>query len=184
MIRKYNKYTNAQKNFLLKHIYDMSYKELTLLFNKTFGTNVSVYSISDLCTKRLKIKRCKNEGRFFVGQIRSSANVGTTVLRSGYLYIKTNSIRHNGKTTYSDMKENWMPYQRYVYEQKNGKVPEGGIVIFLDGNKNNFDIENLYCINRKIACVMNKNRWFSSDRNATLAAIKWCELFYAMQSAR
>jgi len=38
---------------------------------------------------------------------------------------------------------------RHIYEQHHGKIPEGMIVIFVDGNKNNFDITNLQAITRQ-----------------------------------
>ena len=181
MSRTYLRYTDKQKDFLRDNIESNSYQVLTEKFNARFGTDVSIESIKDLCIKRMKIHRGKNTGLFYAGQKRTSLDVGATVIRDGYTFIKTNDIRHDGTYSYADMKENWMPYQKYIYEQRYGKVPDGCMVVFLDGNKNNFDIENLYCISRKINCVMNKKRWFSENRDLTLAAIKWCELFYAMK---
>lgn len=78
-------------------------------------------------------------------------------------------------------KENWVQKHRYIYEQQHGEIPNDHIIIFLDGNKTNFSINNLYCISRKIHAVMNKNRWFSENPDLTLTAIKWCELFYALK---
>jgi hypothetical protein len=37
---------------------------------------------------------------------------------------------------------------RHIYEQHHGSIPEGMIVIFVDGNKTNFDICNLRAITR------------------------------------
>lgn len=182
MSKPHHYYTDEEREFLRENISNNSFKVLTEKFNLRFGTDVAVSSISDLCTKRLKIYRGKNTGHFSVGQARTSIDVGKTVLRNGYLHIKTDSVRHSGKVSYSDMKENWMPYQKYVYEQRYGKIPDGYRVVFLDGDKNNFDLENLYCISTRVNCVMNKNRWFSSDRDLTLAAIKWCELFYSIKT--
>lgn len=45
---------------------------------------------------------------------------------------------------------------RYVYEQHHGKIPDGMIIIFVDGNKLNFDITNLQAITRQEH--VNRNR--------------------------
>lgn len=37
----------------------------------------------------------------------------------------------------------WMPRARYVWEQKNGKIPEGLIIHHIDENPSNDDISNL-----------------------------------------
>lgn len=42
----------------------------------------------------------------------------------------------------------WVYKHTYLYEQAYGGVPEGYVVIFLDGKKNNFYLENLAVITR------------------------------------
>jgi hypothetical protein len=42
----------------------------------------------------------------------------------------------------------WVYKHTFLYEREHGKAPEGHIVIFLDGNRNNFEIENLALVNR------------------------------------
>ena len=37
---------------------------------------------------------------------------------------------------------------RFLYEQAHGKVPKGSQVIFLDGDKNNFSLDNLAAVTR------------------------------------
>lgn len=43
----------------------------------------------------------------------------------------------------------WMLKHRYIWSQKNGKVPKGYNVQFKDGNLKNVTIDNLYLISRK-----------------------------------
>lgn len=64
------------------------------------------------------------------------------------------------------------------------EVPKGKMVCFLDCNRDNIDISNLYCIDRKISAVMSKNKWWSKDKDRTLTAIKWCELYYALHGGK
>lgn len=44
--------------------------------------------------------------------------------------------------------QDWRPIHVLVWEQCNGPVPEGHIVVFRDGNRENFDPSNLECISR------------------------------------
>ena len=43
----------------------------------------------------------------------------------------------------------WELLQRYVWTQANGEIPQGSVVIFLDGNYLNCDISNLQVISRR-----------------------------------
>lgn len=175
-------YSNAEDAWLKAHISACtSYRHLTMLFNQTFGTSVPIHSVQDHCTKQLHIHRNTNSGIFRKGQRNAKQyQIGDEREYNGYIYVKVNDIQHEGKTTYAMFGENWMPKQRYVYQKHNGEIPDGHIVIFLDNNKRNFAPENLYCISRSVHAVMNKNRWFTDDREHTLTAIRWCELHFAL----
>lgn len=50
---------------------------------------------------------------------------------------------------------NWEFYHRYLWEQTNGKVPEGYNVIFRDGIRRNCTIENLECISNAELALRN-----------------------------
>lgn len=47
-----------------------------------------------------------------------------------------------------DDKKRWRHKQRVVWEAANGPVPDGYIVSFKDGNKQNCDLDNLYLITK------------------------------------
>ena len=98
--------------------------------------------------------------------------------------MKYNNIEFDGPSTEEQFKLNWMEKQRYIWEQVHGPIPKGHVVVFLDGNNRNFDIDNLYCMDRKWMPFMVKNKWFTTDREHTLTAIKWCELHYALHSEK
>lgn len=66
---------------------------------------------------------------------------GTELVRDGRVYIKVPGIRR------LQLKH------RYVWEQHNGKIPEGHIIKFKDGDFMNCDIDNLYIMSRADACV-------------------------------
>lgn len=66
---------------------------------------------------------------------------GTELVRDGRVYIKVPGIRR------LQLKH------RYVWEKHNGKIPEGHIIKFKDGDFMNCDIDNLYIMSRADACV-------------------------------
>ena len=110
----------------------------------------------------------------------TASPIGSERWTGGYLYVKVadNPLAKNFTT--ADIRKNWVAKHRLVWESAYGKIPKGGIVVFLDGDRSNFDLNNLYCTNKKITTVMIRNNWFSGNPELTLTAIKWCELHYRM----
>lgn len=122
----------------------------------------------------------KNNGKYEKKNEKEQCPIGTIrKTTNGVTYIKVKDSRLSFQSGYRE--PYWLPIQKKIWQDHYGEVPSGKIVIFLDGNHDNLDIENLYCIDRKISAVMAKNRWFTESREHTLTAIKWCELFYAMK---
>jgi hypothetical protein len=177
-------FNDTEKEWLKLNIDKGTYEEIATLFNTAFGTNVSKQSISDVCTKRMHLRKSENKGNFCSHQERKKLPVGTERKYNGYWHIKVDDKYHEGITTRRLFAENWKLKQVYVYEQAHGKIPDGSIVVFLDNDNENFSLENLYCIDKKILSVMNSNSWFKKDPSLTLTAIKWCELFYAIKAVR
>ena len=70
----------------------------------------------------------------------------------------------------------YITYANYIYEQKIGPIPKGYYAINLDGNLLNLEPDNLYLVTKRINSYMTKNRWYTNNRELTLAAIKYAEL--------
>lgn len=176
------RFTVAEDNFLRDHVKSASYAEMAARLSETYGTLRSVESVSDRCTKRLGIKRDSNNGKYTKGRKRRH-KIGDEVEANGYIYMKVADAYFEGDATPSGYSfPNWAPKQQVVWEAWSGKkVPAGAFVIFLDGDKSNFEPSNLYCINRKISAQMASNGWFTDDRDVTLTAIRFCELMFALK---
>ena len=54
-------------------------------------------------------------------------------------------------------RQNWKQLHLLVWEEANGPVPEGHLVIFKDKNKRNYALENLALVSMAENAVMNKN---------------------------
>lgn len=179
-------YTEEERNWIKEalDIYD-SYAEITDQFNLRFASSVKPQSIMDQVSKVMGLKLGKNVGNFKEGSHRVVKKpIGTEVDYNGYIWIKVNDIYHKGKTDSKQYRENWKPKHVYLYEKAYGQLSSDKIVVFLDNNNRNFELSNLYAIDRRIGMIMAKNRWFTDSQDNTLTAIKWCELYYALHPKR
>ncbi len=69
----------------------------------------------------------------------------------------------------------YMSMHRYLYEMyHNVKLNDNDMIVFLDGNKNNFDKKNLYKITKRINGIMKSNN-LHNVKTDKLTVIKFCE---------
>lgn len=174
-------YTTEEIEYLREITPGRYNSEITKLFNKRFGLNLSEGQIK-ATRKRLKIKTgitgrfakehepwnkgrnnkgFTNSGSFKKGHIpKNKLNVGDIrFTKDGYYEIK---IQEPSK---------WQALHRYVYEKHYGKLEKTDIIVFLDGDSKNLDIDNLMCIDRKIHGIMNYRKWYSSNPEITKSRI-------------
>lgn len=177
-LKKYerNHFTDEHRIFLMDNIEKYSYPKLTELFNEKFGTNCSQGAVTQQCMAYLQVKRGENyipHNAMEIGEevTRGKGEVYETV------YVKVASGLKDNRG------EMWKPKHQVIWEQNNRPVLDNEVVIFLDGNRHNFELDNLYCITRKILRLMNLNSWFTDNKELTMTAIKWCELLYARKES-
>lgn len=105
-------------------------------------------------------KRAKCEKSFFKKghQSANTKPIGfERIGKDGYIEIRTAS--------------GFKPKQRAIWEEHYGAVPAGHIIVFIDGNKMNFDIQNLELISR--AENANRNRFsYSPEYKEVLGLLK------------
>lgn len=74
--------------------------------------------------------------------------------KDGYVLIKVAEVNpHTGASTRYRFKH------IVIWEQENGPVPKGQVVIFIDGDKTNIKIENLQLVDRKLLLQLNRNNY-------------------------
>lgn len=177
-------YSEEEKQWLIEQDKSLSYAELTEKFNKEFDCNVSKSSISDLMGKRLKVFRNSNnktKTQFKHGRKRRLP-IGTEIVKAGYVWVKVADNYYEGKMTNEKYMTNWKRKQDIVWENNYGDIPHGMFVIFLDQNKMNCALENLYIVNRSVHVIMCKNKWYLDNPELTLTAIKYCELLRTIKN--
>lgn len=186
-IVKYPNFTEEQERWLKDNAskYRNSYP-LTNAFNEVFGTNQKPKNIIRKIYRLMPNFHFGWSGGCKKGEGSSitAKPIGTEVFKGGYWWVKVNDIPLPKDYKSNDRMKNWKQKHRLVWEHVHGEIPKGYMVTFLDGDTNNCDIDNLYLIPRKIQTTMVRNNWYSSNRELTLAEIKWCELFYKIKEAR
>lgn len=79
--------------------------------------------------------------------------------------------------------ERWKFVHRLVWEEHNGPIPEGGCIVFRDGDKMNCDIENLALLTHGELSVMNKRGYFSDNPEVTDVGITLAKIRKAVAEA-
>lgn len=74
----------------------------------------------------------------------------------------------------------WMLRHRYEYEKHHGEIKKGNVVIFLDGNKENFNPQNLAQVPLSYQGMMTAHKLWSIDPDITRTSIRWCDLYSVM----
>ena len=86
----------------------------------------------------------------------------------GYLIRKVSEI--------GSQRERFEFVHRAVWEEHNGLIPEGSMVIFLDGNKDNCNIDNLALVDLKENAILNHQKLRFEDAELTKTGIAIAKL--------
>lgn len=168
-------FSEEEDRWLSEHSRDGSFSEVAAEFNRIFGQNRSPYTIKKRCNRKLHVG-FKNK------KYSNALPIDTEVVRGGFIWVKVSNIpcKENGKLKSGVV--NWRQKSHVVWEQHYGSMPpEGYTIVFLNRDTRDCSIENLYAVSPRVLREMSKKKWWSTDRELTLTAIKWCELFYAMK---
>lgn len=189
------RYTEEQKEFLIKNNYKKTSQELADLFNKEFGTNITKVNIK--CFRGNHKLNSGLTGRFEKGHIpenkgkkwddympkEKQENCRKTTFKKGNkpsnaVDIGEEHMRYSGSKPddlgYLHVKvcdgkgnKNWIPKQRYIYELHHGPIPPGHKVIFADGDRFNFDIDNLILVSTSEELLMNRHNLRFENKELT-----------------
>lgn len=180
------KYSAEHIQFLKDNVRGISTNELLNKFNNQFNFNITKSALMNLKTK-YNLKNGIQGGQFKKGQV--SFNKGKTwadympeesAKRSLKNAFKKGNVPKNHrpvgseritKDGYTEIKiaepNKWELKQRVIYIENFGNVPDGHNIIFLDGDRSNLDITNLKAISRAEDLIMNKNGFFTKDKEVT-----------------
>ena len=156
-----HQWTEEEKSWLKQYIPGHSEAEIIEAFQQSFGWRMRRSQLKNMKTA-LKIGSGTQNGQFKKGHV--PYNKGKHSGARGNMFqtmFKPGNIPHNHKPVGSEVIDRdgyvrvkiadprkWTYKHRLVWSQHNGAIPKGAIVVFLDGNKLNFDIDNLMMLTR------------------------------------
>ena len=180
-------WSDEEKQYLAEITPGRGYKEIQSMMSCKFGFDYTHHQIKGAITRN-KLNTGRT-GRFEKGH--ATWNKGTKGLtKANVTSFKKGQKSHNYKPVgseritkdgyceikVSDTGRRWRPKHVLIYEKHHGKVPKGSAVIFLDGDKRNFDIDNLHLVTRNQLAMLNKNSLIQKDAELTKTAINVVDL--------
>lgn len=194
--------TDEQKKWVNANYKGVGTKELTRQLNKKFGTSVGVsvvksYKANHALDSGLNggfekghipvNKGTKglfnvggNKTSFKKGQMPANTDpIGTEkMLADGYVWVKINNVPKAKKGV------NWKQKHVLLWEQANGQVPKNHVIIFLDGDHQNFDLDNLKMISKATNVRLNQNHLRRKNKELTETGVLIAELITTVSSAK
>lgn len=80
--------------------------------------------------------------------------IGTVVERDGYLWKKVDDKPGHGVAS----RFNWRQLHRIVWEEANGPIPKGHVLIFKDGDRHHIELDNLILVTNGELQYINRKR--------------------------
>jgi hypothetical protein len=176
-----HRFTADQIEFIKVNVVGKSYSEIISFIKNQFEIQLNKIQVkSFMGNHKLNSGRT---GRFESGHI--PANKGTHMNSGGketqfkpghrpwnYKPVGTERVNADG---YADIKitdpNKWETKHILIWEAENGPVPKGHVIIFGDGNRFNFNLDNLILISRRELAVLNHNGLIQNDANLTRSGI-------------
>lgn len=157
------------------------------LLNKNFGTNYSDTALKSYYkTNKLEHGHC---GRFYKGQPGLShgggyhQNTRATQFKKGHITHNKLPVGSLIKTTDGYWKEKTADPDTWVYchykewEKHNGPRDTKKSIYFIDGNRDNYQIENLAELTKRQVCMLNQKDFKNfNSREELESALLICEL--------
>lgn len=179
------RYTEEQREFLKNHIVGHSSQQTAQAYNEFFGTDymtpgkVNSYKGNNNLKNGLDTRFKKGNvphNKYEKGNIpHNKGKKGVCGKGCEKTWFKKGTIPHNTRPVGSESvlkgyvkvkvaePNKWKLKQRYIWEQHYGEIPPKMKVIFKDGNRLNFDIDNLALVSYGELAYMNKRRLASSN---------------------
>lgn len=152
------KYNPEHLKWLQENYRLMSAADLTPAFNQQFNLDRTVKSIK-VCLRNHKILSGRN-GYFQKGHLLNQKPLwNERISKRGYVEISVpeRDPRTGFKTRYK-YKHVWL------WEQKNGPVPKGKLIVFKDSDKRNFEDDNLILVTKAALLSMNMHGYTQASK--------------------
>ena len=159
-------WTDEQVEYLKKIAEGTPRKEIVKKLNDKFDLSLTLIQVRD-CMNNRNIKN-NLDTRF------SSEDGGNRCVQRKPVGCETKWDRGYVRVKLGE--NEWEFKQRYVWKQHYGEIPKDYSVIFLDGNLDNFDIDNLALVSRRELMRYNSMKLKSNDIEVNKTAVNLAKL--------
>jgi len=191
------KYTEEHIGYITANIKGCSFRDLTTMFNQKFGLELKVTTMVSLAARHgmgngrdARFNKGHEPTQFRKGMIpwnkgKKGINTGGKQTQfqkgqKGWNYKPVGTERTN-TDGYVEIKiadpGKWKSKHIIIWEEANGLVPKGHVVIFADGNQQNVTLENLLLVSRRELAVMNKRRLIANNAELTKAGVVVADIY-------
>ena len=179
--RKQHKWTDEEKEYLALIVKGSTYKEITEKMNDKFEYDFSEGQIKGAMAR---YKLATGTGGYFK-KGSTPWNKGTkgltkankTSFKKGMIHFNYKQVGEEriDKYGYVQIKvaepNVWDLKHRVIYREHYGEIPNGYNIIFADGNKMNFDIDNLILVSKAEMLILNTNNLRFEDKELTKVGV-------------
>lgn len=190
------KYSAEHIDYIAANIKGRSYRDLTDMFNIRFGMALKVSTMISLAARHGFHN--ERDCRFNTGWAPTQFKKGITPWNKGqkgtggweptqfkkghqpvnYKPVGTERINVYGYVEIKISDPNkWKAKHVSIWEEANGHVPNGHVIIFADGNKQNITLNNLLLISRKELAVMNKRGLIANHAELTKTGVAVADIY-------
>jgi hypothetical protein len=157
------------------------YPKTVDIINDEYGLNTTVRALASYCSANgiYAGPHPPHHGEHL--RIANSLPIGAERFDGNDWYIKVSDDQPKSTKKNGLARLNWRLKSHFVYEQHHGAMPENSTIIFIDGNRHNFDIDNLCCISRSKQGYLAQNKWLNKNKEITLLALGITHLVYAVK---
>ena len=184
-----HKWTEEEIEFIRQIYPYYENKEISKMVKEKFGFDVSARNLLNVRHKyKIPKKAIPNSGCYRKGDVPWNKGKGMseevkekvkgTWFKKGEIPknqrpIGSTRIDKDGYKLIKIAEPNkWALYHRYLYEKAHGeKLKKNEAVIFADGDRTNFDIDNLVKVNRTNLLYLNNNNLIFDDSDLTKAGV-------------
>jgi hypothetical protein len=197
------KYTQEHIDYIAANIPGCPFKELTDMFNKQFEMSLNVRAMISFADRHslhngrdTRLNKGHEPTQFKKGHVPFNKGKKGVFLggetgkaaqfpkgHKAWNWVPLGSERENAdgyvdiKIDDGKLQHNWKGKHILIWEAANGPVPKGHAVIFGDGNRRNFDPENLILVSRKQLVRLNQNRLIQNDVELTKTGIIIADIY-------
>jgi hypothetical protein len=191
-------FTKEQKIFIKNHVNGRTNQNLADLVNETFNLSITAKQIKNWKRNHGLSSGLKGSegiappnkgtrGLYNVGGNKTSFKkgqkahnykpVGTERIdQDGYVLVK---VSDNGA-----WHKRWRHKHKVIWEEANGAIPPGHVLLFLDGNSQNVTLDNLICISNSQLARMNQHHLIFNDPEMTKTGLKIAEIYKTIGERR